>query len=334
MQYRELGNSRLKLSVIGLGTWAIGGGDWKFGWGDQDEETAIRAIVRSVELGINWIDTAAIYGEGRSEILVAKALERIPAANRPLIATKCGRIPLGNGEIGCSLKRVSILAECEASLKRLNLDCIDLYQLHWPEPDAEIEEGWQTLVDLKQQGKVRHIGVSNHSVSQMQRLQKIHPIASLQPPYSMIARGIEDEILPFCGTNQIGVVCYSPMGKGLLTGTFTAERAASLSTRDHRSRDPRFCSPQLEINLAFVDQISAVARDLEWAVPDVAIAWTLRRPELTSAIVGARSPEQIEQTAKAGDRVLPEAAIVRIGAAIDERDRQLQALGDVTKARV
>ncbi|MCA9064361.1 MAG: aldo/keto reductase, partial [Planctomycetaceae bacterium] len=227
MQFRTLGDSGLRISVIGLGTWAIGGGDWKFGWGDQDDSEAIAAIVRAVELGINWIDTAAIYGEGRSEILVAKAMEQIPVASRPLIATKCGRVALGDGEIGKCLRRDSVIRECEASLKRLNTDCIDLYQMHWPEPDEEIEEGWQTLVDLKAQGKVRHIGVSNHSVSQLQRLQAIHPVTSLQPPYSMIAREVEAEILPYCGQQNIGVICYSPMGKGLLTGTFTAARAAA-----------------------------------------------------------------------------------------------------------
>jgi aryl-alcohol dehydrogenase-like predicted oxidoreductase len=334
MQYRTLGNSGLKISVIGLGTWAIGGGDWKFGWGDQDEAEAIGAIVRAVELGINWIDTAAIYGEGRSEVLVAKALEAIAAADRPLVATKCGRVALGNGEIGKSLRRESVIAECEASLRRLNTDCIDWYQMHWPEPDEEIEEGWQTLVDLRQQGKVRHIGVSNHSVDQMKRLQAIHPIASLQPPYSMIARDIEAEILPFCGEENIGVVCYSPMGKGLLTGTFTAERVAALSSKDHRSKDPRFHSPQLEINLEFVSQLQSLATSLGWSVTDVAIAWTLRRPELTSAIVGARSPQQIEQTVTAGDRTLDAASIQAITAALEKRDQQLSAIGGAAKPRV
>ena len=334
MQFRTLGSSGLKLSVIGLGTWAIGGGDWKFGWGDQDESSAIGAIVRAVELGINWIDTAAIYGEGQSEVLVAKAMKAIPAANRPLIATKCGRVALGGGEIGKSLRRESIIAECEASLKRLNTDCIDLYQLHWPEPDEEIEEGWQTLAELKQQGKVRHIGVSNHSVSQMQRLQFIHPIASLQPPYSMIARDIESEILPFCGRENTGVICYSPMGKGLLTGTFTAERVAALSSKDHRSKDPRFQSPQLEVNLTFVGVLHSVAASLGWSVTDVAIAWTLRRPELTSAIVGARSPQQIEQTVTAGDRVLDQSSLQTIEKALQERDQQLAAIGGAAKPRV
>ena len=189
MQYRTLGNSGLDFSVVGLGTWAIGGGDWKFGWGDQDEQSAIDTIVNAVHVGMNWIDTAAVYGLGRSEVLVGKALKLIPESERPWIASKCGRTNLGDGEIGKCLKRASVIAECDASLTRLGIDCIDLYQMHWPEPDEEIEEGWQTLVDLKQQGKVRHIGVSNHSVAQMQRLQAIHPITSLQPPYSMIARG-------------------------------------------------------------------------------------------------------------------------------------------------
>ncbi len=334
MQYRLLGNSSLKLSVIGLGTWAIGGGEWKFGWGDQDEEEAVQAIVRSVELGVNWIDTAAIYGEGRSELLVAKAMERIPVADRPLIATKCGRVAVGNGEIDKCLKRSSVIAECEASLRRLNTDCIDLYQLHWPEPDEDIEEGWQALVDLKKQGKVAHIGVSNHSVSQMKRLQAIHPIVSLQPPYSMIARDVEQEILPFCEREQIGVICYSPMGKGLLSGTFTAERAAALSSTDHRSRDPRFQSPQLEINLDFVQTMHQISAQLGWTVAELAIAWVLQHPSVTSAIVGARRPQQIEQTASAGDRVPDSDTLDKIAEAIQLREQRLAMLSNLTKARV
>jgi aryl-alcohol dehydrogenase-like predicted oxidoreductase len=334
MQFRTLGNSGISLSVIGLGTWAIGGGDWKFGWGDQDEGEAIQTITRAVERGINWIDTAAIYGEGRSEELVAKAMQALPAGERPLIATKCGRVALGNGEIGKCLKRDSVIAECEASLKRLNVDCIDLYQMHWPEPDEEIEEGWQALVDLQKQGKVRHIGVSNHSTAQMQRLQQIAPITSLQPPYSMIARDVEQEILPFCGENNIGVISYSPMGKGLLTGTFSAERVASLSAKDHRSRDPRFQSPQLEINLTFVDALGQIAQGLGWTIPELAIAWVLRRPELTSAIVGSRRPDQVEGTVKAGDRVLAEDAAAAVEQAIQVRETALGELDGLQKARV
>ncbi len=334
MQYRNLGSSGMKLSVIGLGTWAIGGGDWKFGWGDQDEQEAIDTIVRAVESGINWIDTAAIYGEGRSEILVAKAMQQISASDRPLIATKCGRVALGNGEIGKSLRRDSVIAECEASLQRLQTDCIDLYQLHWPEPDEEVEEGWQALVDLKVQGKVRQIGVSNFSVSQMRRVQAIHPPVSLQPPYSMIAREVEAEILPFCGEQNTGVICYSPMGKGLLTGAFSAARMAGLSPKDHRSRDPRFQPPQLEINLAFVEALGRIATGLGWTLPELSIAWVLRRPELTSAIVGSRKPDQIAQTVVAGSRLLDPASITVIDSAIQKRDTALLAIGDFQKARV
>ncbi|MBL8814877.1 MAG: aldo/keto reductase [Planctomyces sp.] len=323
MLFRPFSNTGLSLSVVGLGTWAIGGGDWKFGWGDQDESDAIGAITAAVEKGINWIDTAAIYGEGRSEELVGKALRQIPVAQRPLIATKCGRVPAGNGEIEKKLKRGSVIAECEGSLKRLGVDCIDLYQLHWPEPDEDIEEAWQTLTDLKQQGKVRYIGVSNHSVQQMQRLQSIHPIVSLQPPYSMIAPEIESEILPWCGANDVSVLCYSPMGKGLLTGSFSRDRVQALSAKDHRSRDPRFNPPQLDINLRFVSSLQAISDALGWTVAELAIAWTLRRPEVTSAIVGARSAKQIEETVTAGDRVLNPDSINAIGRILAERNSEL-----------
>jgi aryl-alcohol dehydrogenase-like predicted oxidoreductase len=334
MQTRTLGNTDLELSVIGLGTWAIGGGDWAFGWGDQDDNEAIAAIVKAVELGVNWIDTAAVYGFGKSESLVGKALAAIPPADRPLVATKCGRTNLGKGNIGKSLRRDSVIAECQASLQHLNVDCIDLYQMHWPEPDEEIEEGWQTLVELKQQGKVRHIGVSNHNVDQMKRLQAIHPIASLQPPYSMIAREVESEILPFCGDNQIGVICYSPMGKGLLTGAFDAARVQGLSDKDHRSRDPRFQSPQLEINLSFVDGLGKIADGLGWTIAELAIAWVLRRPEVTAAIVGSRSPKQIEQTVVAGTRTLDPASIAAVDALLKTRDDTLASTEGIQKARV
>lgn len=334
MQQRTLGNSGLQLSVIGLGTWAIGGGDWPFGWGDQDEEDAIAAITKSVELGINWIDTAAVYGFGKSEALVGKALKSIPAADRPLVATKCGRVQLADGKIGKSLQRESVIAECEASLKHLDVDCIDLYQMHWPEPDEEIEEGWQTLVDLQTQGKVRYIGVSNHNVDQMKRLQAIAPITSLQPPYNMITRDIEAEILPFCGQSNIGVICYSPMGKGLLTGKFDAGRAAALSDNDHRSRDPRFQPPQLEVNMALVKGLAEIASDLGWTTPELAIAWVLRRSEVTAAIVGARSPQQIQQTAVAGTRTLDPATSEAIEALLTTHRETLGSLQGVRKARV
>ena len=334
MLFRTLGNTDLRLSVIGLGSWAIGGGDWKFGWGDQDDDEAIACIRKAVELGINWIDTAAVYGFGKSEALVGKALSGIPDADRPIIATKCGRTNVGGGEIGKSLKRESVIAECEASLKRLGVDCIDLYQMHWPEPDDQIEEGWETLIELKRQGKVAQIGVSNHGVAQMERLEPLHPIASLQPPYSMIAREVEDEILPYCGDQGIGVICYSPMGKGLLTGRFDAQRAALLSANDHRSRDPRFQTPQLEINLRLVEELRQIAADLGWTTAELAIAWTLRRPELTAAIVGARRPDQIAETVVAGDRQLDEASVAAVEVALRRREQDLATLENVEKPRV
>lgn len=334
MQYRKLGSTDFEISVVGLGTWAIGGGDWKFGWGNQDDSEAIKCIHQAVELGINWIDTAAVYGFGKSESLVGKAVGQIAEADRPLIATKCGRTNLGGGEIGKSLARDSVIAECEASLQRLGVECIDLYQMHWPEPDEQIEEGWQTLVELKRQGKVREIGVSNHSVEQLKRLQAIHPVASLQPPYSMIVRDVEQEILPYCAEQQIGVIGYSPMGKGLLTGRFDADRAARLSEKDHRSRDPRFQSPQLEINLAMVERLGEIASQLGWTTAELAIAWTLRRPEVTAAIVGARRPEQISETALAGDRVLGRAEADRIEAVLKQHQAELAAIGGGEKPRV
>lgn len=312
METRRLGNSSLELTTIGFGSWAIGGGDWQFGWGDQDEQEAVDAIVAAVDQGINWIDTAAVYGGGRSEELVGRALQVLGPARRPIVATKCGRVMRSPTQIDKVLKRESIVAECEASLQRLGVECIDLYQLHWPEPDADIEEGWQTLVELKQQGKVRELGVSNHSVAQMARLQAIHPIASLQPPYSMLKRDIEAEILPFCAANDIGVICYSPMQKGLLTGKFTLERARGLSEKDHRSRDPQFQSPAIERHLELIEQLRPLAAAHGHSVAQLAIAWVLRRPEVTSAIVGSRRPEQVAETAVAAQWKLSDEEVATI----------------------
>lgn len=334
MQTRQLGESGLELTTVGIGTWAIGGGDWAFGWGAQDEEEAIEGILAGVDAGVNWIDTAAIYGNGASEELVGKALQRIPADRRPLVATKCGRIMADDGSVFGRLKRESVLAECEASLRRLGVDRIDLYQVHWPDPEADLEEGWGAMAELVQSGKVAHIGVSNHTVAQLQRLQAIHPVASLQPPYSMLARGVEEELLPFCAGEGIGVVCYSPMGKGLLTGGFTAERAAALPESDHRSRDPKFHSPQLEINLELVEKLRPIAEGRGRPMAQLSIAWVLRRPEVTSAIVGVRKPSQIEQTAAAADWQLSEEEVGTIEHALAERDAQLAALGAVDQGRV
>jgi aryl-alcohol dehydrogenase-like predicted oxidoreductase len=306
MRTRRLGNSSLELTCIGFGSWAIGGGDWQFGWGDQDEQEAIDAILAAVEVGINWIDTAAVYGGGRSEEIVGKALKCLEPERRPMIATKCGRVMRDPKTIDKVLKRESVIQECEASLRRLNIDCIDLYQMHWPEPDEDIEEGWSALIELKMQGKVREIGVSNHSVAQMKRLHAMHPIASLQPPYSMLKRDIEAEVLPFCEANGIGIVCYSPMQKGLLTGKFTLERAQTLSEKDHRSRDPQFQSPNIDAHLGLVDCLKPMAEKHGRSVAQLAIAWVLRHAAMTSAIVGSRRPDQVAETAAAADWTLSE----------------------------
>jgi aryl-alcohol dehydrogenase-like predicted oxidoreductase len=334
MRTRTLGNTDLQLTTVGLGTWAIGGGDWKFGWGAQDEREAIDAIVRAVDLGINWIDTAAVYGGGRSEQLVGQALRRLGSGRRPIVATKCGRIFKSPQEIIGVIKRDSVFAECDASRRRLGVDVIDLYQLHWPDPDHDIEEAWTAMCDLKERGKVREIGVSNHSVAQMRRLQTIHPIASLQPPYSMIATDVEQEILPFCRESRIGVVCYSPMGKGLLTGSFSRQRAAGLDEGDHRSRDPKFAEPQLSINLELAESLREIAERHGRTVAQLAIAWVLRRPEVTSAIVGARRPRQIEATAPAANWELSQHDVEDVGKLLDARRNKLAALGTLDAGRV
>ena len=312
MEKKKLGNTDLEFTRIGLGTWALGGGDWKFGWGPQDEKDSVQSVVTAIESGINWIDTAAVYGGGVSETMVGRALKEIGAANRPYVATKRGRVMRDGSTIDKVLKRDSVIAECEASLKRLDIDCIDLYQLHWPEPDEDIEEGWSALVTLKEQGKVREIGVSNHNVAQLKRLQAIHPVASLQPPYSLIVPEVEKEILPYCGQQDIGVICYSPMYKGLLTGKFTTERAAALSDSDHRSRDPHFQPPNIEAHLGLVECLAPLAKKHGRTLAELAIAWVLHRPEMTAAIVGARRPDQIAQTVSAADWKLSDEDITTI----------------------
>ena len=326
MQTRQLGNTDLRLTTIGIGTWAIAGGAWKFGWGAQDDSAAVAAIVRGIELGSNWIDTAAVYGDGRSEELVGRALQQLDPQRRPLVATKCGRIVQPDGEITGCLKPASLAAECEASLRRLKLETIDLYQIHWPDPDADLELGWTALAQLVQQGKVRYLGLSNCSVAQLRRLEAIHPIASLQPPYNLLERQIEHETLDYCAQRQIGIVAYSPMAKGLLTGAFDRQRAASLPADDHRSRDPKFREPLLGINLQLVAALAAVAARKQCTVAQLAIAWVLRRPEVTSAIVGVRHPQQIEATAPAADLQLSADDQRAIDQALQQRDAALAKL--------
>ncbi len=305
MQTRKLGNSELNLTVIGFGTWAIGGGDWAYGWGAQDDKQSVAAIQKAVELGINWIDTAAIYGLGHAEKIVGEAVRA--CSTKPLIATKCGLTWNSKKKIKPRLKKESVTAEVEDSLKRLDLDTIDLYQIHWPNPEPEIEEAWETIARLIEQGKIRYAGVSNFNVEQLKRAQKIHPVTSLQPPYSMIKRKIEKEVLPYCSEQNIGIVAYSPMQKGILTDKFTREFVDHLPSDDHRVYDNEFKEPRLSLNIHLVEQLKNIAKNYEASVAQLALAWVLVHPEITSAIVGTRKPEQIEDTVKAEElKISPE----------------------------
>ncbi len=319
MQTRKLGYTDLHLTTIGLGTWAMGGGDWRFSWGPQDDQDSIAAIRRALELGVNWLDTAPVYGLGHAEEMVAQALAGMN--DKPLIATKCSRVWDAQGNISSDLSRANILRECEDSLRRLQVETIDLYQMHWPIPDEKIEEAWQTMADLVQAGKARFIGVSNFNVAQLKRILPIHPVASLQPPYSMLRRDIEAELLLFCQQNQIGVIVYSPLQKGLLTGKVKREWVESLPQDDHRRHDPMFNEPELSKNLRLVEQLKEIAGRHGRTAAELAIAWTLRRPELTSAIVGARHPRQIEETAAAGDWQLPAEDLEDIERLLENRRR-------------
>jgi aryl-alcohol dehydrogenase-like predicted oxidoreductase len=289
----ELGSTGFEITRVGFGAWAIGGGGWEFGWGPQDDEESIAAIHHALELGINWIDTAAAYGFGHSEEVVGRALRGVE--QRPYVFTKASLLEGPGRKVLHSLKRDSIRREAEASLARLGVDAIDLYQIHWPDPEADIEEGWAAMNELKDEGLVRHIGVSNFSAEQMRRIQSIGPVETLQPPYSLIAREVEPEILPFAEREGIGVIVYSPMGSGLLTGKMTHGRIESLSDDDWRKDDARFREPQLSDHLATADRVGAVASRLGASPGAVAIAWTLRNPAVDGAIVGLRRPDQVDE---------------------------------------
>ncbi len=290
MQTKQLGNSELHITPIGFGAWAIGGADWAFAWGSQDDNESISAIHKALDLGMNWIDTAAVYGLGHSEEIVARALNQL--SQRPYVFTKCALVWNDQREVSTVLKADSIRQELEASLRRLQVEAIDLYQIHWPNPD--IEEAWTTLAELQKAGKIRYIGVSNFNVEQMQRIQKIAPITSLQPPYSMLARDVEAEILPFCQQQNIGVINYSPMVSGLLTGAMTRDRIKNLPADDWRSRAPNFQEPLLSRNLELVELLRQIGQRHGRSPGEVAIAWTLRNPAITAAIVGGRSAKQVE----------------------------------------
>ena len=292
MLKRKLGASDLEITPIGVGAWAMGGGGWQFAWGAQDDNQSVEAIHAALDKGINWIDTAAIYGLGHSEEVVGRALAG--RSNKPLVFTKCGIVWNEKRENRRTIEPESIRREVEQSLSRLKMDVIDLYQIHWPEPDQQVEAAWTMMAKLQQEGKVRHIGVSNFNVDQMRRAQAIAPITSLQPPYSIISPEIEQEILPYTQANNIGVIIYSPMKSGLLTGAMTRERIAGMPADDFRQRTPNFKEPLLSRNLELADLLGAIGKRHGRTAGEVAIAWTLRHPAVTGAIVGMRSAKQVD----------------------------------------
>lgn len=291
MDVRQLGNSDLFITPLGIGAWAMGGSGWKFSWGPQDDDLSIAAIRAALDAGMNWIDTAAVYGLGHSEEVVARALKGV--SRKPYVFTKCARNWNERGEIVKLLNRQAVRKECEDSLRRLQVDVIDLYQIHWPEPDEDLEEGWETLARLREEGKVRWIGASNFSTAQLERVLKIAPATSLQPPYSLVQPEAEQELLPFCAAHNIGVIVYAPMKSGLLTGKMTRERIATLPPDDWRRRSAFFQEPLLSRNLKLVELLHDIGSRHGRGPGEVAIAWTLRRPEVTGAIVGLRNPAQV-----------------------------------------
>ena len=309
----KLGQTGMEITRVGFGAWAIGGGEWEFGWGPQQDDESIDAIDRALELGVNWIDTAAAYGFGHSERVVARALAG--RAERPYVFTKASLLDDGTGRVVHSLKRDSILAEAEASLERLRVDAIDLYQIHWPDPDQDIEEGWSALAELKEQGLVRHIGVSNFDVAQLRRISSIAPVETLQPPFSLVDRSVEGEILPYAERAGIGVIVYSPMGSGLLTGAMTAERVAAMPANDWRASDPDFTEPQLSRHLATADRLAAVGKRYGVSAGAVAVAWTLRNPAVDGAITGFRRPDQVDPIVAAAGLDLTDDDVAEIEAA-------------------
>lgn len=317
MHTRKLGNSDLNITAVGFGAWAIGGAGYDFGWGPQEDADSIAAIHRALELGVNWIDTAAVYGIGHSEEVVGRALKTWRGV-RPHIFTKCAMRWDAQGRVTKVHKRDSILKECDDSLRRLQTDVIDLYQIHWPPEDngPDVEESWQAMADLQQQGKVRWISVSNYSVEQMKRLEKIAPITSDQPPYSLLRRKIENDVLPYCEQRNIGTIIYSPMLSGLLTGAMTKERAENLPADDWRTRNPEFREPKLSKNLELVERMRAVGKRYNRTPGEVAIAWTLRLPAITGAIVGARNARQAEGVMSAGELTLSRQDIAEIEGAV------------------
>lgn len=309
MHTRQFGKTGMEITPIGIGAWAIGGGNWEFGWGSQDDIKSIATIKRGLELGINWIDTAAVYGLGHSEEIVGKAIK---GREKPYIFTKCSLVWDENRKVNSVLNADSIRRECEASLKRLGIEAIDLYQMHWPNPDPDIEEGWEAMAKLKKEGKVRHIGVSNFDVEQLKRAEKIAPVETLQPPYSLIHPDAEKEILPYCEKKDIGVIVYSPMASGLLTGRMSKERIDNMPQDDWRKRDTEYQEPRLSRNLELANLLSDIAFPHNITAGVVAVAWTLKNPGVTAAIVGSRSTEQIEEMIMAAEFRLSDVELEQI----------------------
>jgi aryl-alcohol dehydrogenase-like predicted oxidoreductase len=309
----QLGSTGLEITRVGFGAWAIGGGGWEFGWGPQADDESIAAIHRALDLGVNWIDTAAAYGFGRSEQTVGRALAGL--RGRPYVFTKGSLLDDGTRHVRHVLKRDSILHEAEASLRRLDIDAIDLYQIHWPIPDEDIEEGWSAMAELKERGLVRHIGVSNFSPSQLRRIEQIAPVETIQPPYSLIDQAAEAEILPLAEQDGIGVIVYSPMGSGLLTGGITRERIAAMPDDDWRKTDPRFTEPQLSRHLALAARLQAVAARHAVTPGAVAVAWALRNPAVDGAITGFRRPAQVDPILAAAGLKLTAQDLAEIDAA-------------------
>jgi aryl-alcohol dehydrogenase-like predicted oxidoreductase len=309
MDKRKLGNSTMEISRIGFGAWAIGG-VWTYGWGPQDDAESIKTIHEALDRGVNWIDTAAAYGLGHSEEVVGKALQE--RSDKPFVFTKCGIVWDEKNTVSNTIEGTSIRREIEASLKRLNVDVIDLYQIHWPKPDDKVEEGWTTLAKLRDEGKVRFIGVSNFSQEQLERAGRVAPVTSLQPPYSLINREVENEILPYCLENSIGVIVYSPMASGLLSGKMTEQRVQNLHHTDWRRNSPAFQPPRLARNLRLASLLGEIGNTYGRTAGEVAIAWTLKNPAVTAAIVGMRRPDQVQGVIHAADVELSDSDLRRI----------------------
>ncbi len=320
MQKRKLGNSDMELTTVGLGTWALGG-PWQFGWGPQDDDDALAAIREALDEGINWIDTAPAYGLGHSEELIGKVLKDVD--RRPIISSKCGILWNEKKEKVTCLKRESIRRECEDSLRRLGVDVIDLYQMHWPDPDEDVEEAWEEMAKLADEGKVRYLGVSNFTIEQIERVRTMYPVISLQPPYSMLHRGVEDGLLEYCAQLNIGVIVYSPMQRGLLTGKFDQEKLAGLPLDDHRRRHADFQEPRFSAALELVDGLRPIVERNGRSCAQLAISWVLRRPEVTAAIVGARRPGQITETAPASDWDLSAEDVAEIDKLLEVFERKV-----------